>query len=390
MKITDLRTHVLFDGWRNLIFVELTTDAGVTGLGEATLANRTEAVVAYLHGAKEKHVVGSDPFDTEALWARVYRGDFIRGGMIACAGLSAIDIACHDIQGKTLGVPVYKLLGGTFREAVPCYANGWYTVERDPEAIAARAKEVVTRGYNALKIDPFGAGAGELTRGERALSVAIVRAVREAVGPNVDVFVEAHARFAPVEAIRLCRLLEPFDIGWFEEPCPWDDPLAWREVKDKVSVPIAGGEHFCTRYGFRQVIEHRCVDILQPDVLYCGGLTEMRKICAWADAYSLLIAPHNSQGPVCTAASAHVARGLPNLKVLEVFDDFMPPFVKAAVPGCPNVQASAITLSDDRPGLGVSLDRDVLAAHAYEPTFFNLFGEGWERRFQSPQGDPTP
>jgi galactonate dehydratase len=197
----------------------------------------------------------------------------------------------------------------------------------------------------------------------------------------VDIYVEAHARFAPVEAIRLCRLLEPFDIGWFEEPCPWDDPLSWREVKDKVGVPIAGGEHFCTRWGFRTVIEHRCVDILQPDVLYCGGVSEMRKLCAWADAYSLLIAPHNSQGPVCTAASAHVARGVPNLKVLEVFDDFMPPFVKGAVPGCPDVDASHITLGSERPGLGVTLDHDTIAAHAYQPTFFNLFGEGWEQRF---------
>lgn len=380
MKITDLKTHVMTDGWRNLIFVELETDAGITGLGEATLANRTEAVVAYLHAAKEKYLVGASPFDTESLWQRIYSGDFIRGGMIACAGLSAVDIACHDIQGQALGVPVYQLLGGTYRESVPCYANGWYTVERDPEAIAERAEVVVAQGYRALKIDPFGAGAGELTRPERERSVAIVEAIREAVGPEVEIFVEAHARFVPVEAIRLCRLLEPYEIGWFEEPCSWDDPLAWREVRDKVGVPIAGGEHFCTRYGFRAVIENRCVDILQPDVLYCGGLTEMRKIAAWADAYSLLVAPHNSQGPVCTAATAHVARGLPNLKIMEVFDDFMPPHVKQAVSSCPAVVESAITLTDG-PGLGISLDHEVVNRHPYTPIHFDLFAEGWERRF---------
>jgi galactonate dehydratase len=358
------------------------TDEGVTGLGEATLANRTEAVVSYLHAAKQSHVIGSDPFDTESLWRRLYLGDFIRGGPVACAGLSAIDIACHDIMGKALGVPVWKLTGGAFRDTVPCYANGWYTVERTPEAIAERALEVVRRGYRAMKIDPFGAGAGELTRAERSLSVAIIRDVRKAVGPEVDIFVEAHARFAPMEAIRLCRLLEHYDIGWFEEPCPWDDPQAWREVKEKVGVPIAGGEHFCTRYGYRTVIEQRCVDILQPDVLYCGGISEMRKIAAWADAYSILIAPHNSQGPVTTAATAHVARGIPNLKVMEVFDDFMPPFVKGSVPGCPDVRTSEIAF-DDRPGLGIALDREVIAAHPYQPTYFNLWGEGWERRFES-------
>ena len=381
MKITDLKTHVLSDGWRNLIFVELETDAGLTGLGEATLANRTEAVLAYLHAAKEKYVLGVSPFDTEALWRRMYQGDFIRGGMIACAGLSAVDIACHDLQGKALGVPVYQLLGGTYRETIPCYANGWYTVAREPEAIAARAQEVIQRGYRALKIDPFGPGAGELTRQERALAVAIVREIRAAVGADAAILVEAHARFVPMEAIRLCQLLEPYDIGWFEEPCSWDDPLAWREVKNSVGVPIAGGEHFCTRYGFRTVIENRCVDILQPDVLYCGGLAEMRKIAAWADAYSLLVAPHNSQGPVCTAATAHVARALPNLKIMEVFDDFMPPQVRQAVPGCPVVRESAITLPDT-PGLGIALDPETLRRHPYAPVHFDLFAEGWERRFE--------
>ena len=151
-------------------------------------------------------------------------------------------------------------------------------------------------------------------------------------------------------------------------------------MKDKVSVPIAGGEHFCTRYGYRTVIEQRCVDILQPDVLYCGGISEMRKIAAWADAYSILIAPHNSQGPVTTAATAHVARGIPNLKVMEVFDDFMPPFVKAAVPGSPDVLSSEIAY-DERPGLGIELDHEVIAQHPHEQIYFNLWGEGWERRF---------
>jgi galactonate dehydratase len=146
MTITDLKTHILFDGWRNLVFVELETDAGITGLGEATLANRTEAVVAYLHAAKDKHVVGSDPFDTESVWRRIYLGDFIRGGMIACAGPSAIDIACHDIQGKALGVPLYKLLGGAFRETVPCYANCWYTFQPIRRGLGAAFRHQKAQG----------------------------------------------------------------------------------------------------------------------------------------------------------------------------------------------------------------------------------------------------
>lgn len=380
MKIVDLKTHVMHDGWRNLIFVQLVTDEGLTGLGEATTANREEAVVAYLEGVRHRHVLGSDPFDIEDLWARVYRGDFIRGGTIACAGLSAIDMACYDIVGKALGVPVWKLLGGACRRTVRCYANGWYTTQRRPEAIAERAKEVLRRGYRALKIDPFGAGSFELTRAERQLSLAILTAVREAVGPDVDLFVEGHGRFAPHEAVYLAQAMEELDVGWFEEPCPWDDPLAWREVKTKTTVPIAGGEHFQTRYGFRAVFESRAVDILQPDVGYVGGLTEMRKVAAWADAYSMLVAPHNSQGPVNTAASIHAAFAMPNFKIQEVFDDFMPPFVKAAVPGCPQVVDGVVALPE-APGLGVELDEAVIAEHPRQQNYFNLFAEGWERRF---------
>jgi galactonate dehydratase len=380
MKIVDLKTHVMHDGWRNLIFVQLVTDEGLTGLGEATTANREEAVLAYLEGVRRRHVLGSDPYHVEDLWTRVYRGDFIRGGTIACAGLSAIDMACYDIMGKALGVPVWKLLGGACRERVPCYANGWYTTEREPQAIAERARIVLERGYRALKIDPFGAGSFELTRSERRLSLAILAAVRDAVGPDVDLFVEGHGRFSPHEAVYLANAMLDLDVGWFEEPCPWDDPLAWREVKTKTMVPIAGGEHFQTRYGFRTVFESRAVDILQPDVGYVGGLTEMRKVAAWADAYSILVAPHNSQGPVNTAASVHAAAAMPNFKIQEVFDDFMPPFVKAAVPGCPNVVDGYVELPS-APGLGVELDEAVIAEHPPQQNYFNLFAEGWERRF---------
>jgi galactonate dehydratase len=381
MRITDLKTYMMCDGWRNLIFVRLFTDEGLTGLGEATTANRDEAVVAYLEGARHRHVIGSDPFQIEDLWARVYKGDFIRGGTIACAGLSAIDMACYDLMGKALGVPVWKLVGGLCRPRVRCYANGWYTVERTPEAIAERAREVVRRGYTAMKIDPFGAGAMELEPAERRRCLEIVAAVRDAVGPDVDLFIEGHGRFSPAEAKRLARELAPLDPGWFEEPCPWDDPIAWREVKAASPVPIAGGEHFQTRYGYRELIEARAVDILQPDIGYVGGFTEMRKVAAWADAYSMPIAPHNSQGPINTAASIHMAFAIPNLKIQEVFDDFMPPFVKAAVPGCLEVVGGYVA-PPQAPGLGVELDEAIIAAHPRRALKFDLFAEGWERRFE--------
>src|SRR5712692_2493342 len=158
MRITAVETYVMGTSWRNLIFVRVQTDEGLYGVGEATVQNREEAVLAYVQAAARRYVVGSDPFDIEDLWLRMYRDDYWRGGVVQTTAMSAIEVACWDIVGKAAGLPVYKLLGGRAHDRIKCYANAWYTVERRPEEFAARAKTVVAMGYKALKVDPFGAG----------------------------------------------------------------------------------------------------------------------------------------------------------------------------------------------------------------------------------------
>jgi galactonate dehydratase len=383
MRIVDLTTHVLHDGYRNLVFVRVHTDEGLIGLGEATLTNRTEAVVAYLHGHVRPAILGQDPSMGGRIWREIYSGGFIRGGMVGTTGLSAVATAVLDIEGKRLGVPVWRLLGGAFHDRVPVYANAWYTVEREPSAIAARAAVVLAMGYRALKIDPFGPGSYELTAADERLSLNIVGAVRDAVGPDVEVFVEGHGRFSTGQATRLVAALAEMRAGWFEEPTSWDDAGAWLDVRRASGgrVPIAGGEHFNTRFGFRDALAGRWVDIIQPDVGYCGGPVELTHIAAMADAFGIVVALHDSSGPVSTAASLHTAVTLPNLKIVELFDDFSAPFVRSAVIGSP-LQADGYLALPTAPGLGVELDLAVIAEHPYQPFKFDLFEEGWERRFE--------
>ncbi len=381
MRIADLTTHVMHDGYRNLIFVRLLTDEGLVGIGEATLTNRVEAVVAYLTGHARPKLLGRDPAMAGAIWQELYLGDFVRGGLVATAGLSGISQALLDLNGKRLGLPAWQLLGGAVHERVPVYANAWYTVEREPSAIAARTAAVLALGYRALKIDPFGPGTYELTPAEERLSLAILGAVRDAIGTDVELFVDGHGRFATAQAVRIAEALGELRAGWFEEPTSWDDIGAWLEVRRRSPVPIAGGEHFATRHGFRDVIETRAVDIIQPDVGIAGGPMEVVHIAAAADAHSMVVALHDSQGPVNTAAGLHTAAVLPNLKILEYFDDFSAPYVRDAVPGAPR-QVDGWLALPTAPGLGVDLDLDVIAEHPYKPFVFDLFAEGWERRFE--------
>ncbi|HEY8371386.1 MAG TPA: mandelate racemase/muconate lactonizing enzyme family protein, partial [Pseudonocardiaceae bacterium] len=211
MKISNVRTAVLGTPWRNLTFVIVDTDEGLTGVGEARMLNHTDALIGYLTEAVPNHVLGSDPFDIESLVYRMYHNDFGRAGEIVMSGIACVEMACWDIVGKALGQPVYRLLGGAVRDRIKAYANGWYTVERTPEEFHAAAKKVVERGYRALKFDPFGPGRLELDRAELMRSISLVEAVRDAVGPDVELLIEMHGRFTAAVAARIARMLEPYD-----------------------------------------------------------------------------------------------------------------------------------------------------------------------------------
>ncbi|MCX2728409.1 mandelate racemase/muconate lactonizing enzyme family protein [Thermomicrobium sp. 4228-Ro] len=379
MRIVDVKTYVLGTAWRNLTFVEVHTDEGITGVGEARMLNHTDALLGYLAEAVPNHVLGSDPFRIEDLVFRMMRNDYARPDYVMMSGIAAIEIACWDIMGKALGLPVYQLLGGAVRDRIKAYANGWYTVERTPEEFAEAARRAVARGYRALKLDPFGAGYYELELDEKRRAVALVEAVREAVGPDVEILIEMHGRFNPATAIEMARLLEPYRPGWIEEPVPPHNLAALKKVAEQVTIPVATGERIHTRYDFRELFELQAADVIQPDITHLGGLLETKKLAAWADAYYILVAPHNVCGPVGTAANLHLAACTTNFKIQEHFNDFAEEFVKAAAPGLPEVVDGYFPLPSGS-GLGVQLDHTVLEQYPRRRIFFNLFAEDWHRR----------
>src|ERR1700728_2785964 len=195
MKITSVEPLVLGTAWRNLTIVAVRTGDGIEGVGEVRMLNHTDALLGYLHEADSRHVLGSDPFDIESLVQRMSKGDYARPGEIAMSAIAAVEIACWDIMGKALGQPVYRLLGGAVRDRIRAYANGWYQVARVPDEFHAAARRVTGSGYRALKVDPFGDAEGDLTSGERALSLALVEAVRDAIGADAELMIEMHGRF---------------------------------------------------------------------------------------------------------------------------------------------------------------------------------------------------
>jgi galactonate dehydratase len=386
VRITKLTTHVAGTPWRNLTYVQVHTDEGLTGVGETRMLNRTDALLGYLAEAERNHVAGSDPFDIEDLVRRMKYRDYGRTGDIVMSGIAGVEMACWDIVGKALGQPVWRLFGGKVRDRIKAYANGWYKVERTPEEFHAAARQVVERGYRALKVDPFGAGQFELDHAETVRAISLVEAVRDAIGPDVELLVEMHGRFAPAAAIKLARLLEPYDPGWIEEPCPPENLKALAKIAAQVRLPVATGERIHDRIEFRELFERQAADIIQPDIGNIGGLSEARKLAATAETHYVLVAPHNVGGPVLTAANLHVAACTPNFKIQEHFNDFADAGIKKVARGAPEVTDGYFALPTE-PGLGVELDLDALAEFPDRRANFDLFADDWHLRDPGTTGE---
>ncbi len=382
MKIVKVTPLVLGTAWRNLTFVKIETDEGLTGVGEARVINRTQAVLGYLEEAVPRYVLGSDPFEIERLVQRMFREDFGRAGELVMTGTALIEIACWDILGQALGQPVYRLLGGAVRDKIKAYANGWYTVERTPQDFHSAAQRAIAKGYRALKFDPFGAGFYELERAEKLRVVALVEAVRDAVGSDVEILIEMHGRFNPPTAVEMARELAPFEPSWLEEPVPPENLAALKRTADAIAplgIPIATGERLHTAYEYRELFELQAADIIQPDITHFGGLLNVKKLAAWAEAYYMLIAPHNVGGPVSTAAALHLAACTPNFKIQEHFNDFAEPYVKGSAPGVPEVVEGYFPLPSG-PGLGVTINEALIREHPQQDIHFNLFADDWHKR----------
>lgn len=389
MKIVDVQTVVVGTPWRELTFVELVTDEGLRGIGEARMVTKTDTLLACIDELAGRYVIGRDPFDVERLAWSLQWEEYGRAGEVTQTALAVFDLACYDLIGQAVGEPVWRLLGGRFRDRIPAYANGWYQGGRDPETVGRLAGDVVRRGYRAMKIDPFGAAAAEIDSRGLDLAVDIVAAIRDAVGPHVQLMVEMHGRFTPASAVRVARALEPYAPEWIEEPVPPYNNAGLRRVRAGTWLPLATGERVHVVAEFRELFEGGLVDVVQADLTHLGGFTGLRKLAGWADAYDLLLAPHNVCGPVGTAANLHFAIATRNIKILEHFNDFADPWVKDIVTGAPTVDPEdGCFVLPGEPGLGVRLDHEAAARHPRTHAHFNLVQEGWERRDARPVTKP--
>ncbi len=375
MKITELKTYVVGNPWKNWVFVKVYTDEGVTGIGEATGGLSAKPGEAQVHEL-ERFVIGEDPLQPERVWQRMHKGMFLSSNV----GMNAIEIACWDILGKALNAPVWQLLGGKQRPRLRVYANGWYQGPRDPAFFGEAAAKLKMMGYTAMKFDPFGSAYRNIDAAEEKLSIAIIRAVRQAVGDDVDLCIEGHDRFSVSAAIRIGKQLEEFRPMWFETPVMSTDIAATVEVARAIRVPVATGERFGRLSEVLDLISHRAVDIVQVETLHIGGISGARKAAAIAESAEASIALHQAQSPLNTAINAHIHASIPNFLIQECFDDFLIPWAREIMHGVPRVKDGYLEPSD-APGLGVELDEAEMAKHPYGQDYFiRLFEDGWEKR----------
>jgi galactonate dehydratase len=385
MKIAAIEAYVAGNPWKNWLFTRVITDEGLYGVGEGTMNFFTRTVEACIHEL-EPFVLGLDPFQVQLITQRMVRDVYGDGGQIHMCAVSAVELACWDIIGKATGQPVYNLMGGRCRDKLRAYANGWYRGARTPESFHQQARSVAARGYTALKFDPFGSAWRTLPRAEFDLSIEIIRAVREAVGDSVDIYVEGHCRFNVATAVELAEAMAPMRPGWFDEPVPHTSARAMAEVARRSPVPIATGESLHNKQQFEELLEHGVVSIYQPEPLHLGGLMATRGICEMVDARFGVVAPHSAQGPVCSAACVHLNATLPNFLVHEIFDEFNEPWEKRIVTHPVEVVDGYIDIPE-RPGLGIDLNLEEIRRHPYRHEHhLPLFQTGWERRASQASG----
>ncbi len=377
MKITDVRAYVVDSAgpaWGaaqdlEWTFVRVDTDEGITGWGESTnYPGRGSFLTGHAVKALKEALVGEDPSDIERLWHKMYRRYTYMGAKgLPTVAISGVDIALWDIKGKTLGRPVWDLLGGKFRDSVRLYANGWFVGCKTPEQYAEAAKKVVESGHEAVKLDPFlemrrtaiSYVDGEISHEGEQLGYDIITAIREAVGPQVEILIDAHGRYNVPVAIRLAnRLFEQSRIGWFEEPVNPESYQALRQVRENTAAPICVGERLYTRWEFLPVFEGRLADYVMPDIVWTGGISEIKKIATMAEAYYVPISPHNAMGPLQVVAGAHVMMTVPNFYRLEHSIASIPAYNSFLTKPI-NFHGGEVSVND-APGLGVDIDMDAV------------------------------
>lgn len=381
MKITDIKATIL-RGFGDWIITKVVTDEGVVGYGETfpAHAGKGQGMVELVKWMKDP-LIGENPMEIKRLYRKMHDRYLMRGGSMAglvTMAMGGIEIALWDIKGKYLGVPVHTLLGGKFRDKIrlyaDCHAGVAIDMEEDPrayeedksiyepEAYAERAKEVLNKGFTALKFDidvptrfvgdPYNRHVGNA---ELAYIVSVVDAVRSAIGPQVDLAIDCHSAYDLISAIKIAVALEPYQLMWLEDPVPPENIDAFRKLTESTRTPICTGENFYTKFGFKEILCKQAVDIIEPDLQKAGGLYESLSIADLAELYAIPVAPHCVVSPIGTLASVHLVASIPNFSILE-YHMIGIPWWGDLIAGGDNLIKDGFISVPDRPGLGIEIN----------------------------------
>lgn len=361
-KIERIETFKFNVGWIDWVFVRITDSDGAIGWGEASLHGPVTPVIAAIE-EYAAHLIGQDASGPERHWHRLHNAFRWRGGAVFMTALSALDIALWDLEARRLGVPLYRLFGGPHRTSLRAYASHWLQNITEPQQAYEGAREAVRRGFKGFKWCPFNF---DLMRNDFYGAIQRVKefmaAAREGAGPQTEIYIECAELLSPRTAPIMIDALLPFRPGWIEEPFPFENAKAISNLQKESPIPVAVGERLLSRYEFRELLETGGCRIVQPDIMHGGGFTELRRIAALAETYQVTVAPHNPAGPICTAASAHLAASIPNFLVLEQIEPDRE--LRDRASSIPLRIVDGDFKLGDAPGLGLEPNLDVLRGHA--------------------------
>lgn len=376
MKITQIETYKYWIEWCNWLFVKISTDEGIHGWGEGSLHGSIQSVETAIHELGEV-LIDKDPTAVKKHWQALRHAWRWRGGPIHSTALSALDIALWDIEGKRLGVPIYRLLGGPYQNRIKVYASHWLRGVNTPKQAYEGAQEIVKRGFKGFKWSPFDyqmLHENELYALEYAAE--LMAAAREGAGSNTEIYVECSELLSPRTAPLVARLMQQYKPTFFEEPIPFENKKAMVQLRQSMVVPIATGERLLSRWDYRDIIEEGGCHIIQPDLMHAGGITEVEKIASMADTYYISVAPHNPGGPICTLAAMHLAASIPNFLVLEQMENER--HIRNKICTDPIVFKDGYFELPSKPGIGTDLCLEVLKHKKFRPQpTRNILGSIW-------------
>ena len=379
MRIKDISVHFVNALWRNFVIVKIDTDEGITGYGEGTMGDFEKTIEAAISDFKP-HLVGRE-VDVTKITTFLYKGFFWRGGPILMTAISAIEQALWDIMGKARQKPVYMLLGGKAVDKLRIYANGFISGSREPDEYASACSKVVEQGFDAFKLDPFGGAGPGITRKELNDALERLRAIRDSVGYDVDLLLEAEGRFDVRTAIRIADVVQKFEPYWLEEPIPEEDLLAMRYVREKSHVPIATGERIVTKYRYGELLKAQAADVIQPDVCHVGGIRALIDIGSMAEAQYVPVASHNPNGPIATAATINALVTMSNSLILEFWLDAgtaRHDLIKEYF----DVRKGWVYPST-KPGLGIEVNEAALKKYPYKKLHVDYFSDTYQYHDES-------